>query len=215
MMEVDGIRFDERGLVPAIVQDAATGEVLMLAYMNREALERTISSGLAHYYSRSRQRLWLKGETSGNVQHVKGIYYDCDGDTILLKVEQRGVACHTGERTCFFNVLLERGPVPGPSILTDLYRVILARKRAMPEGSYVASLLKDGERILAKVEEEAGELIDAAKGKGDLIHELTDLLFHAMVLLAWKDRDIAEVFKELVRRFGISGIEEKKRRSGG
>lgn len=214
---VEGIRFDERGLIPAIVQDIRDGKVLMLAYMDREALEKTLSTGKAHYYSRSRKRLWLKGETSGNFQEVKGIYYDCDGDTLLLKVEQQGVACHTGERSCFFNPILKEGEdLVGPSILDDVYRVILERKREMPEGSYVAHLLGEGlEKILEKIDEEARELIEASRSNGDVVHELTDLIFHSLVLLGYKDIQLMDVYREFKRRFGISGIEEKRRRRSG
>ena len=212
----ESIRFDERGLVPVVVQDAGTGEVLMLAYMNREALERTLSTGRAHYYSRSRRRLWLKGETSGNFQEVKGLYYDCDGDALLLKVRQTGVACHTGERTCFFNAIREEGRPSGPSIINKVYQVIMKRKAEMPEGSYVVELFRGGlARITGKVQEEAEELIEASTGKGDVVHEFADLLFHALVLLGYKGIDIGAVYEELGRRFGISGIEEKRRRTRG
>ena len=214
---LEAIRFDEKGLVPAVVQDARTGDVLMLAYMNREALERTLSTGRAHYYSRSRKKLWLKGETSGNFQEVKAIYYDCDGDTLLLKVDQIGVACHTGHRSCFFSPLKEGEERPsGSSIIDRVFQVIMDRKARMPEGSYVAQLFRGGlEGILAKVEEEAGELVEAARGDGDVVHEFADLLFHSLVLLGYRGVDIGEVYEELERRFGISGIEEKRRRGKG
>lgn len=216
---IDTIKFDSKGLVPAIAQDATTGEVLMMAYMDREALVKTISTGKAHYFSRSRNRLWLKGETSGNFQEVREILYDCDEDTILLKVNQIGVACHTGERSCFFRRLAGEPqriePVEGSQILDALYKVILERKRTLPEGSYVASLLKTGlDGILNKVEEEATELILASKGRGkkEIVHELADLLFHTLVLLGEKDIAPQEVYMELKRRFGKSGIEEKEAR---
>ncbi len=216
-MKLPEIRFDERGLVPAIAQEAATGEVLMLAYMNMEAIEKTVESGKAHYFSRSRNRLWLKGETSGNFQEVESIHYDCDSDAILLKVRQTGPACHTGQRTCFFRRLYagEKGHTQGPSVLTELYRVILERKRSSPEKSYVASLYEKGlSKIAEKIYEESGELIYAAKNEGEreVIHELSDLWFHTMVLLGYRDIDIGEIFTELGRRFGTSGIEEKKSR---
>jgi phosphoribosyl-ATP pyrophosphohydrolase/phosphoribosyl-AMP cyclohydrolase len=211
------IKFDERGLVPAVAQEAASGEVLMLAYMNREALEKTLSTGKAHYFSRSRNKLWLKGETSGNFQEVKGVYYDCDNDTLLLKVRQKGVACHTGERSCFFR-RLDNGAVtktattPGPAILKELYRVIVERKGARAESSYVASLYAKGlKKILKKISEETGELIEASEGGNnkEIVHELCDLWFHTMVLLGHIDIDVEEVFGELKRRFGTSGIQEK------
>jgi phosphoribosyl-ATP pyrophosphohydrolase/phosphoribosyl-AMP cyclohydrolase len=214
------IKFDEKGLVPAVTQEKATGEVLMLAYMNSEALEKTLSTGRAHYFSRSRGRLWLKGETSGNFQEVKEVYYDCDNDTILMKVEQKGVACHTGERTCFFRRLdggpkKETGTISGPEILNELYRVIIERKGARPESSYVASLYEKGlEKILKKVSEESSELIEASKGgkREEIVHEICDLWFHSMVLLGNTGIDLEDVFKELGRRFGTSGIEEKESR---
>ncbi len=218
-MGIDDIKFDDRGLVPAVAQDFSTREVLMLAYMNREALEKTLSTGRAHYYSRSRKKLWLKGETSGNFQFVKGVFYDCDGDTILLVVDQKGPACHTGERTCFFRSIgkeAERPPA-GPWILSDLFRVLLERKSAPPEKSYVASLYAKGlEKILGKVDEECGELIEAARDKGrkEIVHETADLLFHTMVLLAERGISAEEVYSELNRRFGTSGLEEKRRRGG-
>jgi phosphoribosyl-ATP pyrophosphohydrolase/phosphoribosyl-AMP cyclohydrolase len=212
------IKFDDKGLVPAVAQEKATGEVLMLAYMNREALEKTLSTGRAHYFSRSRGKLWLKGETSGNYQEVKEVYYDCDNDTVLMKVEQKGVACHTGERTCFFRRLdkgQKREPPSGPEILNELYRVIIERKGASPESSYVASLYAKGlEKILKKVGEESSELIDASRGgrSKEMVHEICDLWFHTMVLLGHTGIDLEEVFGELKRRFGTSGIEEKESR---
>jgi phosphoribosyl-ATP pyrophosphohydrolase/phosphoribosyl-AMP cyclohydrolase len=226
-MDRTEIRFDEKGLVPAVAQEATTGEVLMVAYMNREALIKTLSTGRAHYWSRSRKKLWMKGETSGNYQEVEAVYYDCDNDTVLLKVVQTGVACHTGERTCFFRRLdkgKEERPVPpplppvpteGPGIIKELYRVIRERKGASPESSYVASLYEKGpEKILEKVQEESGELIEAARGddKEAIVGELCDLWFHTMVLLGEKDIAMSEVFGELKKRFGRSGIEEKESR---
>lgn len=228
-MTIDEIKFDEKGLVPAIAQEASTGEVLMLACMNKEAVEKTLSTGRAHYFSRSRKRLWLKGETSGNFQDVESVYYDCDADAILLLVRQTGVACHTGERTCFFRRLDKkesRPPMIGfnpmigfspstPSVITEVYKVILERKKASPEKSYVASLYAGGlKKIAAKIEEEAKELIEAAekKDKKEIVRELADLWFHTLVLLGYKDIDIEAVYGELSKRFGVSGIEEKKSR---
>ncbi len=217
-VNVGDIRFDEKGLVPAVSQDILTGRVLMLAYMNREALERTISTGRAHYYSRSRRRLWMKGETSGNVQEVESIYYDCDGDTLLLMVRQKGHPCHTGKKTCFFRTIDGREEMPEtPHVLGELYRVLVERKSASPERSYVADLYEKGiERIVEKVREEAGEVVDAVeKGRNELIHEICDLWFHTMVLMCYRDIGLDEVFGEFARRFGISGIEEKERRKKG
>ena len=211
------IKFDGNGLVPSIAQDANTLEVLMMAYMNRESIEKTLSTGKAHFYSRSRQSLWLKGETSGNFLDVKSMRYDCDGDTILLLVEPKGPACHTGERSCFYRSVLE-GERPGPAgprVLTILYDIIKERKNSPPEESYVASLYSRGlPKILAKIEEESGELIEAAreKGKEEVLYEFCDLWFHTMVLLANEGIEIEAVFKELGRRFGVSGITEKESR---
>ncbi len=221
-MEINNIKFDEKGLVPAIAQDADTREVLTLAYMNREALEKTLSTGKVHYFSRSRNKLWLKGETSGNFQDVISVYYDCDGDAVLVLVDPLGPACHTGERTCFYRTITPlsgepwkaRGP-GGAGVIKELFEVIKKRKTASPDKSYVASLYAKGlPGILEKVEEESGELIEAAKEKGkkEVIRELSDLWFHTMVLLANEGIEIEDAFKELGRRFGKSGIEEKESR---
>ena len=216
-MKITDINFGECGLIPAIAQDINTSEVLMMAYMNREALEKTVWSGRAHYWSRSRQRLWLKGETSGNFQEVKSIYYDCDADALLLMVDPLGPACHTGEKTCFYRVLYgsEERPPKGPGVLKDLYGVLKERKEESPEKSYVASLYSKGiEKIIEKVGEESGEFIGAAR-EGDgkkIVHELADLWFHTMVLLSYKGIELEELFGEFSRRFGTSGIEEKLKR---
>ncbi|MDO8447091.1 MAG: bifunctional phosphoribosyl-AMP cyclohydrolase/phosphoribosyl-ATP diphosphatase HisIE [Deltaproteobacteria bacterium] len=218
------IKFDEKGLVPAIAQDYKTGEVLMMAYMDREAVEKTLSSGKAHYFSRSRNKLWLKGETSGHFQHIKGIYYDCDVDTILLKVEQVGAACHTGERSCFYreietpfkNVEMPRRDVSTAPILDSVYKVILERKKNPGERSYVSSLFSKGtDSILKKIGEEASELLISGKGgkREEVVYEMADLWFHSLVLLGQMDIATEEVYGELQRRFGTSGIEEKEGRS--
>ncbi len=226
--DIKEIKFDDRGLVPAIAQDSESGEVLMLAYMNEQALKKTIGSGRAHYYSRSRQELWLKGDTSGHFQDVQSLAYDCDADTILLKVDQKGVACHTGHMSCFFNKIDigeaavtdggsdDANKAPQAEIIKELYQVLLERKDADPEESYVAALYNKGfQKIAAKIHEESAELIDAAKrlGNKEIVHELADLWFHTLVLLGYKDIQIEEVFKELGRRFGTSGHEEKKSRT--
>ncbi len=231
-MDISEIKFDSNGLVPAIAQDINTSEVLMLAYMNSEALEKTLSTGRAHYWSRSREKLWLKGETSGNFQDVLAIHYDCDADTLLLTVAPAGPACHTGEVSCFFRALKDgaktrgqrhsvpgRGAAepPGPGILKELYNVLKARKGADPDKSYVASLYGKGlDKILEKVKEESGELREAARTKGleDLVHETADLWFHTLVLLAYKGVVIEEVWAEFEERFGTSGHVEKASRDG-
>ena len=214
------LRFDANGLIPAIAQDVQNGQVLMHAYMNAEALARTRETGLAHYYSRSRQRLWRKGEESGHVQRVREILYDCDADTLLLKVDQEEAACHTGNRSCFFRELPSTGIASGetsdrrfdPStvyvglgVLADVYGVILDRKAHAPEGSYVASLFAKGrDQILKKILEESAEVLTASKDgdRKQLIYEMADLWFHALVLLAEHDVRPEEIAQELGRRFG-------------
>jgi phosphoribosyl-ATP pyrophosphohydrolase/phosphoribosyl-AMP cyclohydrolase len=201
-MTADELKFDERGLVPAVVQEAVTGEVLMVAWMNRQALELTLDSGRTHFWSRSRGVLWPKGETSGHVQHVEGVYADCDGDVLLVQVHQEGVACHTGARTCFFQGL--RGEGATASMLGRLERVVAARRAAAPAGSYVGGLLAQGEpAICRKVGEEATEVITAALGgEGDrrLVEEVADLWFHTIVLLGARGIPLADVLAELARR---------------
>lgn len=217
-LKLPDLKFDEKGLIPAITQDINTREVIMAAYMNKEALEKTVSTGKAHYYSRSRRSLWLKGETSGNFQNVKSILYDCDADTLLLLVEPDGPACHTGEKTCFYRSL-GAGAIKRPAgagLLKELFTIIKERKNASPGKSYVASLYAKGlPGILDKIEEESGELIEAAKEKdtGELLHEFSDLLFHMMVLLAHNGLELEDVLNELGGRFGVSGIEEKESRA--
>lgn len=212
---VNIINFDEEGLVPAIAQEYSTGKVLMLAYMNKESLEKTLSTGRAHYFSRSRNKLWLKGETSGNIQEVKAVYYDCDEDAILLSVHQTGTACHTGEESCFFRMFGNGNSAKNqkPSdILAELFKTIKNRKIASPDKSYVASLYVKGiDKILDKIKEESSELIDAVKKgeKKEVIHETADLLFHNLVLLSATDIDLQEILDELRKRSGTSGIEEK------
>lgn len=214
------LKWDAQGLIPAVAQETATGEVLMVAWMDREALAKTLETGLAHYWSRSRRALWRKGETSGHGQHVDGVYADCDGDTLLVQVHQDGVACHTGARTCFFNRLgggrleggrLDGGAVPalsgaGPAMLEVLERVLQSRKVERPEGSYTAGLFARGEtQICRKIGEEATEVVTAALGgEGDprVVSEIADLWFHTMVLLASRGIPLRRVFEELAARHG-------------
>ena len=193
---MEAIHFDETGLVPCVVQDARTGEVLTLAYMNREALERTRASGETWFWSRSRQELWHKGETSGNVQRGKELRWDCDADAILALVEPAGPACHTGERTCFHNGELE--PVPGEA-LAALERTIAQRRAERPEGSYTAELLADPGRIAEKVREEADEVARAANEEADerVAAEAADVLYHLAVLLASRELSFTDAFAEL------------------
>ena len=191
------VKFNQDGLVPAIAQDVGTGEVLMLAYMNEEALRLTKETGIAHYYSRSRQALWKKGETSGHIQEVKGIYYDCDGDAVLLKVNQIGAACHTGNYSCFFNE--EKGYKDLSNTIKDLYKVIIDRKKNPKEGSYTQYLFDKGiDKILKKIGEEAAEVIIGAKNdKQELIYEASDLIYHLIVLLVNEGVTPSEIMEEL------------------
>lgn len=201
------IRFGADGLVPAVAVDARTGRVLMLAYMNREALERTRTSGEAWYWSRSRGRLWRKGEGSGHVQRVREIRVDCDADALLLVVDQTGPACHTGHPTCFFRGAdgAERPEVETADILDELTQVIAGRAGARPEGSYTARLLSGGApAVAAKITEEAEELVQAARGEPDgrVVEEAADLLYHSLVLLAARGLALDDVRAELRRRRG-------------
>ncbi len=210
MSVADELKWDRDGLIPAAVQETETGELLMVAWMDRAALEATLKTGLSHFWSRSRQALWRKGETSGHAQHVDGIYADCDRDTLLVQVHQDGVACHTGARSCFFTRLSgtdgETAAVggAGPAMLEVLERVLQSRKVAPPPGSYVASLFEKGEaHICRKIGEEATEVVTAALGgEGDdrLVSEVADLWFHSMVLLAARGIPLRRVFNELARR---------------
>ncbi|MHB0914261.1 MAG: bifunctional phosphoribosyl-AMP cyclohydrolase/phosphoribosyl-ATP diphosphatase HisIE [Thermoleophilia bacterium] len=201
----ENLTFDQNGLLPAIVQDWYTGEVLMQAFMNAEAVDRTVESGRTWFWSRSRQKLWNKGETSGHFQFVKDIRYDCDLDCLLLVVEQRGPACHTSEHTCFHRALDgERLRPAAYEALTRLYDLIEERRRLMPAGSYTTGLYEKGtDTILKKVGEEAAELIVAAKGgdREEVIYEAADLFYHVNVLLAGSGVTLAEVYEELLTRW--------------
>ena len=207
-VEVGELKWDAQGLIPVVAQETATGEVLMVAWMDREALTRTLETGLAHYWSRSRQSLWRKGESSGHSQHVDGVYADCDRDTLLVQVHQDGVACHTGARTCFFTHLRGAATPPaagaGPAMLEVLERVLQSRKVERPEGSYTASLFDRGEaQICRKIGEEATEVATAAlggEGDGRVVSEVADLWFHTMVLLAARGLPLRRVFEELASR---------------
>src|SRR5512143_4129475 len=216
MFDVSALKFDKDGLVPAIVQDYMNGEVLMMAYMNALAVEKTLETGLCHYWSRSRQKLWLKGETSGHTQAVKEAYYDCDADCLLFKVDQKTAACHTGHRSCFYTkieaegvrdagskVFEESDVYSGSDILDKVFAVIEERRRSPVEGSYVGKLLSDGrDRILKKVGEEAAEVVIAAKNgsKEELVHETADLWFHTLVALSDAGVSPVDVYKELKKR---------------
>ena len=193
---LDEIRFDDAGLVPCVVQDWRTGEVLTLAWMNREALARTRASGETWFWSRSRGELWHKGETSGNVQRVRELRYDCDADALVALVEPEGPACHTGERSCFHNG--ELAPAPHEA-LPALERVLAQRARERPAGSYTAELLADPDRIAAKLREESEEAAVAAAGESDarVREEAADVLYHLGVLLTSRGLTFGDVFEEL------------------
>jgi phosphoribosyl-ATP pyrophosphohydrolase/phosphoribosyl-AMP cyclohydrolase len=204
------LKWDGQGLIPAVAQETETGEVLMVAWMDREALAKTLETGLAHYWSRERRALWRKGETSGHTQHVDGVFADCDRDTLLVQVHQDGVACHTGARTCFFTRLAgSASPSPagaGPALLEVVERVLQSRRVERPAGSYTASLFERGEaQICRKIGEEATEVVTAAlggEGDGRVVSEVADLWFHSMVLLASRGIPLRRVFEELARRHG-------------
>jgi phosphoribosyl-ATP pyrophosphohydrolase/phosphoribosyl-AMP cyclohydrolase len=204
------VKLNEQGLVPAIAQDADTGQVLMLGYMNPGSLKRTMEGVQVWFYSRSREDLWHKGEISGNYLNLTEAWLDCDGDTLLLKVKPDGPACHTGETSCFYTPM-EQLPEEyevsetGPGILSELFAVIQDRQRDPPEGSYTAKLLQEGMgRIAQKVIEEAGETAIAAvqDNKEDLPKEVADLLYHTLVLLAASGVTPNQVWKELRNRRG-------------
>lgn len=216
-IELSDLKFETNGLIPVVVQDAETDEVLMMAYMNREALQRTIETGRAWYWSRSRQKLWMKGETSGHYQVVKAVIADCDGDALLLKVEQQGPgACHQGFKSCFHYELTDEGkavavgrPAFDPEavyeeraqdVFEELYQVVVDRRDRPTEESYTAYLFREGlDKILKKIGEESAEVIIAAKNdtKHPLLEETADLLYHLTVLLAERGVTPRQVFKVL------------------
>lgn len=208
---IENLKYDENGLIPAVTQDYKTGEVLMLAYMNKESLKLTVDTKKVHYFSRSRQKLWLKGETSGNFQILKSISYDCDADTILLKIEQKGPACHTGSRSCFFNTPVndsdncEKSDQSFESVMQELYNVVVDRKNNPKEGSYTNYLFDKGlDKILKKVGEETAEVIIAAKNrsKDEIRYETADLLYHLVVLMVESGMNFEGIFDELKDRRG-------------
>jgi phosphoribosyl-ATP pyrophosphohydrolase/phosphoribosyl-AMP cyclohydrolase len=203
MSAAEEIRFDERGLVPVIAQDATTGAVLTLAYANLEAVEKTLETGEAHYYSRSRQELWRKGATSGNTQRVVEIRLDCDGDALLYRVEPQGPACHTGADSCFFTTLAgaearDYGEPNFGTMVEKLAGTIAERHRDMPEESYTAGLIRRGTpRVAQKVGEEAVEVVVAALEDERLAEEAADLVYHLLVLLEERGVGIEEVARVL------------------
>lgn len=212
----ENAKFDEKGLLPAIIQDYKTGEVLMMAHMNEKSLELTISTGYTHFWSRSRNKLWKKGETSGHVQKVMTMALDCDCDTVLIGVEQNTAACHTGSYSCFFNKadtgsgaekdLLAENSVQccgGAGIIQEVYEIILDRMEHPKEGSYTNYLFDKGlDKILKKVGEETSEVIIASKNKaaGEVIYEISDLIYHLLVLMAERGVKPQEIYSELKNR---------------
>ncbi|UNK18620.1 bifunctional phosphoribosyl-AMP cyclohydrolase/phosphoribosyl-ATP diphosphatase HisIE [Paenibacillus sp. N3/727] len=212
---IEHIRWDEAGLVPSIVQDSTTKQVLMMAYMNRESLRLTLESGETWFWSRSRQELWHKGTTSGNIQSVVSVAYDCDGDTLLVQVNPKGPACHTGEYTCFYNEITVEGQpsVSGQedtpalsdrfAVLAELEEIIAKREVERPEGAYTTYLFDKGvDKILKKVGEEASETIIAAKNRDndELRLEVSDLIYHLLVLLQERKLPLDDILDELSRR---------------
>ena len=225
MEMIDKIDFEKGdGVIPVIVQSSDTKEVLMLAYMNKEALELTLQTNFAHYFSRSKQRLWKKGESSGHTQEVQDILFDCDQDTILLHVKQNGVACHTGRESCFFTNL-KNGDITQEvqvdtsaayGVIDTLYHTLQERKHEPMESSYTSKLINGDENsLLKKIVEEAGEFTFAVKDKdeSEMIYEAADITYHVLVALAKYNISPDRVKQELARRFGMSGIEEKNSRT--
>lgn len=202
---ITDLTYDDKGLIPAIIQEYDTGEVLMMAFMNQDSLGRTIESGRTWFWSRSRQELWNKGATSGHYQEVRRITYDCDLDCLLILVDQEGPACHTNEHTCFHRALDGSELRPAAfEILTRLFETVKQRREQRPGGSYTAGLFASGtDTILEKVDEESSELIVAAKGgdRGEVVHEAADLLYHMVVLLAQAGVGFDEVREELLKRW--------------
>ena len=203
-MDISALKFDEKGLIPAIVVDAETNQVLTLAYMNEESLKISLEKGLTCFWSRSRQELWLKGETSGNYQHIQSITADCDGDALVVKVKKEGPACHTGAETCFHNELFSNGEEPFS--MEGLYALLKGRKETLPEGSYTTYLFQKGlDKILKKVGEESTEVIIAGKAedKKETVYEIADLAYHIMVLMVEMGISVEEIRAELAGRHVI------------
>jgi phosphoribosyl-ATP pyrophosphohydrolase/phosphoribosyl-AMP cyclohydrolase len=220
---INKIDWQKQSLLPVIVQEEGTNEVLMMAYMDKEALALSLETKIAHYYSRSKQRIWNKGESSGHTQEIKEFFLDCDNDTLLIKVKQNGVACHTGRKSCFFTNLqtgetnseVEVDLSASYGVIDTLYHTIQERKNADPSSSWTAKLFSKGDNtILKKVIEEAGEFTFAYKDNddGEMVYEAADLTYHMLVALAAKNISPDRIKQELARRFGMSGIEEKNNR---
>ena len=216
MFDIEKIKFDEKGLVPAIFVDDKTGEVLTLAYMNKESLQISLDKKLTCFWSRSRQELWLKGETSGNYQHIVSITADCDMDALTVRVKKDGPACHTGEQSCFFNTVLESEEAPEFSV-QGLYEMLEGRKTNPQEGSYTTYLFQKGvDKILKKVGEEATEVIIAGKAndKAEAIYEISDLMYHVMVLMIEMGISVDDILTELASRHIIDHKVKQEKMTG-
>lgn len=205
MLNIDELKFDDKGLIPAVVVDEVTKKVLTVAYMNKESLKISMEKGLTCFYSRSRQELWLKGETSGNFQHIVSITADCDNDALTVVVKKDGPACHTGSDSCFTKEVYKSEELSEFS-LEGLYDLLVGRKTDMPEGSYTTYLFQKGiDKILKKVGEECTEVIVAGKGddKKETIYEIADLAYHVMVLMVEMGISVEDIHKELASRHVI------------
>lgn len=201
------LKYDENGLIPAIIQDYDSKIVLMMGYMNKESVEKTIETGMTWFYSRSRKQLWNKGETSGHFQHVKKISYDCDEDTLLIVVKQDGNACHTGNYSCFYREMLNKNTEEtiDPEMISKLVKIIKGRRETPKEGSYTNYLFDKGiDKILKKIGEESSEVIIAAKNppKDELVYEIADLVYHTLVLMEIRDVTVDDIKEQLTKRFG-------------
>ena len=202
MIDINSLKFDEKGLIPAVVTDYYTKQVLTVAYMNKESLQKTMDTKLTCFYSRSRQQLWLKGETSGNYQHVVSITTDCDNDALVIEVKKDGPACHTGSESCFTKSVFVNEDEKTFAI-DNLYQMLVGRKTDMPAGSYTTYLFEKGlDKILKKVGEECTEVIIGAKGgdKAETVYEICDLTYHVMVLMVEYGISLNEIRDELARR---------------
>ena len=205
MLDIEALKFDEKGLIPAVVVDAQTKDVLTLAYMNRESLEISMAEGRTCFWSRSRQELWRKGETSGNYQHIVSITADCDGDALVVVVEKDGPACHTGTDSCFNDTVFQ-SEERHEFAIDGLYDLLVGRKETMPEGSYTTYLFQKGiDKILKKVGEESTEVIIGGKAgdKAETVYEIADLAYHVMVLMVEMGITMEDVRKELASRHVI------------
>lgn len=212
----DRFKFDDQGLLPAVIQDWLDGTVLMLGYMNQAAIAKTLDTKSVHFWSRSRNTLWEKGETSGNKLHVKELFIDCDHDTILVKAQPAGPTCHTGERACFFTRLNEQGGInpqntqdAAGGILEGVLKTIHERRANPQPGSYTTKLFEGGhDKILKKVAEEAGEVLLASKGgrRDEIVYEVADLFFHTLMVLGYHDVPLHDIYRELGNRFGKPGL---------